>query len=148
MLVWLLLSGQVKPLLLGLGLASALLTVFVALRMEIIDQESHPLSHTPRLLRYWLWLAVQTVKAGLSVSCLILARHPRIDPVIGTVPTGDRSPIGRVIFANSITLTPGTLSLNVHERHVEVYALTPENLSELQSGDMLRRIPDPGAKQA
>jgi len=144
--LWFLLSGHTAPLLLGLGVLSAAITVFIALRMEIIDHESHPLALSHKLVPYWFWLAGQTVRAALKVSRIVLSRRPQIDSVVGNIPTGERSDIGRAIFANSITLTPGTVTLNVWEQHIEVYAISHENLKELQRGEMLRRIPDPGAK--
>ncbi len=145
--LWFLLSGKTDPLLLGLGAASAALAVFVAVRMEIIDHESHPVALSGRLAWYWLWLAGQTIKANTQMARLILSPTLAIDPVVGDVHTGKRSDIGRAIFANSITLTPGTVSLNVHQEHIEVYAITPQNLRTLQAGEMLRRIPDPADSQ-
>lgn len=141
---WFLLSGYTKPLLLSLGLASVALTVSLALRMEVLDHESHPMEITSGLLIYWLWLIGQIVKSNLSVARHILSPTLKISPQLVHVPTGQRSDIGRAIYANSITLTPGTVSLDVGEDAVEVHALTREDARSLESGDMSSRVPDPG----
>ena len=142
--LWLLLSWQTKPLLLGLGLASVVLTLIVALRMEILDHESHPLALSPKLLRYWVWLGGQVVLSSLAVSLAVVAPRGRIAPATARIPTGERSDIGCTIFANSITLTPGTVSMIVEDSFIEIHSLNGDNIASLHQGEMLRRIPDPG----
>lgn len=142
--LWLVLSGRFEPLLLSLGAASAVLTVVMALRMEVIDHESHPIEITWKLLAYWLWLSKEVIKANLVVTRHILSLNTGISPTITHVATGQRTDIGRAIFANSITLTPGTVTLNVEEEAIEVHALTRSAAEELHSGAMSRRVPDPG----
>ncbi len=141
---WFLLSGYTKPLLLSLGVVSVALTVSLALRMEVLDHESHPMDITAGLLIYWLWLIGQIVRSNLSVARHILSPTLKISPQLVHVPTGQRTDIGRAIYANSITLTPGTVSLDVGEDAVEVHALTREDARNLESGDMSARVPDPG----
>lgn len=142
--VWLLLSGQTKPLLLGLGLLSVVVTVFVAVRMEIIDHESHPLALSGKLFTYWLWLGGQILLSAWSVTLAVIAPGKRVNPATAKIPTGNRSDIGRVIFANSMTLTPGTVTIRVAADHIEIHSLDLANIDSLKQGDMLRRVPDPG----
>ena len=143
-MAWFLLSGQTKPLLLGLGLASVLLTVFIAVRMEIIDHESHPLALSGKLFVYWLWLGWQMVLSAFSVTLAVFAPRSRVAPATAQIPTGARSDIGRVIFANSITLTPGTVAIRVEDDFIEIHSIDQANIANLQQGEMLNRIPDPG----
>lgn len=142
--LWLVLSGHIEPLLLSLGAVSAVLTVVMALRMEVIDHESHPIDITWRLLTYWLWLGKEVIKSNFVVARHILSLNTGISPTVAHVATGQRTDIGRAIFANSITLTPGTVALNVEEEVIEVHALTHAAAEELHSGTMSRRVPDPG----
>ncbi len=144
--VWFLFSGYTKPLLLLLGVVSVALTVFLALRMEVLDNESHPVELTPSLLIYWAWLILEIVKSNLAVTRHILSPDSGISPRLVRLPMGQRTDIGRAIYANSITLTPGTVSLNVGEDVVEVHALTRELAGDLESGGMSARIPDPGGR--
>ena len=142
--VWLLLSGHTKPLLLGLGLASCLVTVGLALRMEIIDHESHPLSLSGKLFTYWFWLAGQILSSALCVIAAVISPRGRVELSTAKLPIGKRSDIGKVIYANSITLTPGTVSMRVEDDFIEVCSINRSNIASLEQGEMLRRVPDPG----
>ena len=138
--LWLLLSGHYEPLLLTLGALSCLLVVVIALRMEVIDHESHPLHLTPRLPLYWLWLLWEIVKSNLVVARLILTPTLSISPTVVRVTATQRSDLGRVVYANSITLTPGTVSMSLDDHQIEVHALTRELAEGLEAGEMDRRV--------
>ncbi len=143
-LLWFALSGYTKPLLLSLGTVSAALTVWLAVRMEIIDRESYPFEISLQLLVYWLWLGKEVIKSNIDVAQRILGPASAISPTVTRVPTGKRTDLGLAIYANSITLTPGTVSMNVEDGIIEVHALTLAGADSLHSGTMARRIPDPG----
>lgn len=137
---WVLLSGFFTPFLLTAGLGCALLIVwFVDRRMKVLDLEGHPTHLSVRALAYWPWLLWEIVKSGWDVTKRIL--HPRlpISPCLLRVPTSQKSDVGRVIYANSITLTPGTISLELSDGEILVHALTREGAEGLESGDMDRR---------
>lgn len=139
--VWVLLSGKFTTLLLGLGLVSSALVAFIAHRMGVLDEEGLPLHLSPlRLCRYWLWLLVEIIKSNIDVARRILAPSLPISPVLVRVPSTQRTPLARVIYANSITLTPGTVAINLWEEVIEVHALTREAARALQNGDMDRRV--------
>jgi multicomponent Na+:H+ antiporter subunit E len=110
--------------------------------MDLIDRESHPIHLTTKIPQYWLWLIWEIVKANILVTKLIW--HPRlsINPTVLRVKASQSSALGKVIYANSITLTPGTVSMNVENDEIEVHALTPELAQDLQSGVMDRRVAD------
>ncbi|WP_246152461.1 Na+/H+ antiporter subunit E [Roseospira navarrensis] len=137
--LWLLLSGHwADPLLLGLGLAAAALTVFIAWRMEGLDHEGVPVSVTLNALAYWPWLLWQIVLANLAVARCILDPR-RIGPRMAWVPASQKSDLGKVIFANSITLTPGTISVQLAGGHILVHALEGAGIDDLRGGEMNRR---------
>ena len=138
--LWLALSGHFEPLLLSLGLLSAAAVSFVSRRMGIIDAEGQPLELMPGLLRYAPWLAKEIVRACIDVAWRIVQPSLPIQPTIIRVPANQQTVAGRVIFANSITLTPGTISLDVLEKEIEVHALTAESAADLQSGEMGKRV--------
>ena len=54
------------------------------------------------------------------------------------------SPLEKTLYANSITLTPGTLTTDVGEDHFMIHCLSPEELEELRQGEMERRIKNIG----
>lgn len=137
---WVLLSGFFTPFLLAAGLGSVLAVVWFAdRRMKVLDVEGHPSHLSVRALTYWPWLLWEIVKSGWDVTKRIL--HPRlpISPCMVRVPTSQATDIGRVIYANSITLTPGTISLELTEGEILVHALTREGAEGLATGDMDRR---------
>jgi multicomponent Na+:H+ antiporter subunit E len=138
--LWLLLSGHGEPFLIALGLLSSGGVLFVARRMGFVDAATFHSSLLIRLPRYWLWLMVEIVKSNIAVARVIL--HPRlpISPQVIDVTASQRSEIGRVTFANSITLTPGTITLALDHDKVAVHALTREAAADLATGEMDRRV--------
>jgi multicomponent Na+:H+ antiporter subunit E len=138
--LWLALSGHYTGLLLGLGLGSSLFAVLIARRMDLVDHEGSPVHLAGRTFRYGPWLIGQIVKANLDVARRILCPGLPISPTVVRVPTSQRTRLGRVIHANSITLTPGTVSIDVGPGTIEVHALTREAAEDLLKGEMDRRV--------
>lgn len=139
---WLLWSGHYTPLLLGLGAASCVLVVLLLRRMEILDAEGQPLHLILDILRYLPWLMKEVVLSNLDVARRILHPALPISPCVVRVRALQKTPLGQVIFANSITLTPGTLTLRLREGYVVVHALTREGAAALEAGEMNRRVRD------
>ena len=138
---WLLLSGHLTPLLLLLGGISCLLVWIISERMNLVDHAEHPLHlHPVRLVSYMYWLVWQVVQSNIDVAKRIV--HPKlpIKPQLLTVRTSQRMELGQVIYANSITLTPGTVSINLEGHEIEVHALALDPASSLLTGEMDRRI--------
>lgn len=146
--LWLGLSGHFDPLLLGLGLASTLLAVHLAHRMDILDHETHPALLTLRLVRFWFFLAGEVIKANIDVIRRILQPGKSISPQLITLPLPQKTDLARVIYANSITLTPGTVTLRLDKDTVLVHALSREAAEDLATGRMASAVPEPpGAEQ-
>lgn len=141
-LTWLLLSGLYTGLLLGLGVLSCLLVVAVCRRMQIVDLEGHPNHLVIGMLRYMPWLLWAIVKANIDVARRIV--HPRlpIAPRVIRVAASQKTHLGQVVYANSITLTPGTVAVETGEGTIEVHALTGEAAEEVRSGGMDGRVTD------
>jgi multicomponent Na+:H+ antiporter subunit E len=139
-LFWLLLSGHYTPLLLTLGALSALLVVWVILRMEVGDEEGVPLRPLRRMPRYLVWLTRQILLSALTVLRLVWSPRRRPAPAVGVVPARELSDLSEVVYANSITLTPGTLSLSLSDEDIEVHALRGDDIGELRTGAMLDRV--------
>ena len=139
--LWIVLSGHFDPLLLGFGLFSVIFVVYLAIRMDIADHEGHPLHlRYPALVGYWFWLQEEIIKANLDVTRRILDPKLPISPTLVVLKATQPSAVGRVIYANSITLTPGTVSMSVDDNLIQVHALTQEAVDELVSGEMDRRV--------
>jgi multicomponent Na+:H+ antiporter subunit E len=138
--VWLLWSGHFVPLLIGFGVASVVCVLLIVRRMGLLDEESVPAAITLRAALYVPWLAVQVVKSNLDVARRVLSPGLPIAPRMIRVPAEQRSDLGLAIFANSITLTPGTVSVELEDGRILVHALSAEAADDLLSGEMGRRV--------
>jgi multicomponent Na+:H+ antiporter subunit E len=135
--LWLMLSGHYTLLLLSFGLLSVLLVVFIALRMDVVDHEGHPLHLNPKeLIIYWCWLMKEIFVSNIYVCRLILNPAMPISPTVIALRSSQSSDLARVIFANSITLTPGTVTIDVDGDITEVHAITEEAGRSLLQGSM------------
>lgn len=138
---WLLLSGHYTPLIVVLGVLSCAAVAAIAHRMDIADHEGHPIHLSVHaVLLYWPWLILEIIKSNFAVARLILDPRLPISPQVITVPTSQRSELGQVIYANSITLTPGTVSLWVHTDTIEVHALDDGSAEGVLRGTMDRKV--------
>ena len=139
--LWLLLSGIYTPMLIGFGVFSCLLVVVVALRMDVVDHEGRPMHLSiSRWLLYMFWLVGEIIKSSIDVARCILDPALPISPRVFRVKTGNLSMVAQVAYANSITLTPGTVSIDLEGDEIEVHALTEAGFEGLQTGEMLRRV--------
>ena len=134
--IWLLLSGRWDGVALASGAAASLLVAALALRMD--GAWGRPFAIGWRLLLYLPWLAWQTARANLAVAAIVLAPRLRLDAAAGWVTASQSSETGLTAFANSITLTPGTVSLAVEKGRIYVHALSRRGLEGL--GEMDRRV--------
>ncbi|MEO1250871.1 MAG: Na+/H+ antiporter subunit E [Pseudomonadota bacterium] len=139
--LWLLLSGYFdKTLLLSLGAASIAFSAYLAHRAGMIDADGVPLHIFPRIFGYMWWLTFEIGKANLMVARQALAVEPKLSPKLFLVKNPPRSNVGKVIFGNSITLTPGTVTVDVREDEILVHALA-ENFADIEAiGEMGRRV--------
>jgi len=134
-LFWLMNSGHYSTLMLLLGVASIMTVVLVALRMQVVDSEAQPLHLFPRLLRYWGWLAIEVVRSNIDVAMHIWRGSGSIEPRTLTMETASKTDVGKAIVANSITLTPGTIAMDVVGNRMTIHTLCPQGASGLRSLD-------------
>jgi multicomponent Na+:H+ antiporter subunit E len=141
MALWLLNSGHYTPLLIGFGVASCLLVVWLSIRMGVVDDEGIPIELLPRLPFYLPWLIKEVFASNVDVAKRILlpGRYP-LSPKVFSAPTSQRSDLGRVLYANSITLTPGTVSILVKGDRIKVHGIAEEVADGLLEGEMDERV--------
>ena len=140
MAVWLLWSGLFEPTLLVLGLVSCVITFLLVQRMGYLEDRLFSLRYGPRLFGYWAWLVREVIRSSLEVSRIVLDPRLPISPRVLKIKSTSKHPVDQVILANSITLTPGTLALNLHKGVIRVHTLTEAGARELMSGEMDRRV--------
>ncbi len=137
---WLLWSGIFEPLLLSLGALSCLLTFLVVWRMGYFDKDIFALRFSFRLAAYWAWLIKEIVMSSLEVARVVLSPRLPISCRFIELRATSQNTVDQVILANSITLTPGTLTLDLHEGVLKVHTLTQEGADALIAGEMDRRV--------
>lgn len=136
---WLLLSGHYTVLMLGLAAGSIALVLWMARRMDIVDHEGRPLGLSAHAPLFWAWLGWQMLLSSWDVSRRIWTGRPEVRPVFGRIDATGMSDVVRVTYANAVTLTPGTLSVAVHDDALEIHALDEGLIRDLRSGAMARR---------
>ncbi len=137
---WLLLSGFFTAFLMTAGAGSALAVVWFARRMDVVDHEGHPIELGPRALLYWPWLFKEIVKSAWDVSKIILSPSLPISPTLVRFKPAQKTGVGLVIHANSITLTPGTISVEVSAQEFLVHGLTRAAALGTIDSEMSRRV--------
>lgn len=138
--LWLLLSGHYQMLILSFGAVSVAFSLYLARRMNIIDAQSQPLFMLRRLPRYWLSLVYQIVVSNIEVAACILGLK-KVQPQLTRVPFPKHDDLSKVIYANSITLTPGTATVHIENGSVLVHTLNAEGAKALQKGEMVDIMP-------
>jgi multicomponent Na+:H+ antiporter subunit E len=140
---WMLLSGSISldhKLVLGLGVASLILSVWLAVRMDRIDGTPVSVNLRPSLIQYWIWLAKEIGKANIDVAKIVLSPKMEISPRMVRVKATQKTDVGITTFANSITLTPGTVSVDIDNDEILVHAITDEMAQGLLESDMDARV--------
>ena len=121
---WLLWSGLYKPLL---------------MRMGFFRHQQDLLTLLPRLPGYWLWLLKEIIVSSWDVAKIILKPSMPISPTVVVLTSEAKTDVGQVVFGNSITLSPGTVTLDLHEGQVMIHCLSSHSAKELQEGEANRR---------
>jgi multicomponent Na+:H+ antiporter subunit E len=137
---WLALSGHYTSMLGSVGAASAVVCVLAAIRMRVADAEGHPIELFRGAVTYFPWLIVEIAKSAWSVTKVVL--HPRlpISPTLTVVRASQKTAAGVATYANSITLTPGTITVGVNGNDLTVHALVRDGALDLEGGGMDRRV--------
>jgi multicomponent Na+:H+ antiporter subunit E len=136
---WFALSGLTSPYFLVLAVVAVLLALWLSARLGVIGRDASPYHRLPLLLPYVAWLLGQIVKSNIAVIARVVGPRSAIDPAIVSIRTKARTELGKALFANSITLTPGTVTVDVDGDALKVHALVRENATPASFDQMDRR---------
>ena len=136
--LWLLISGYYSFLLIGLGIISCAFCVYVAKRGKLIDDEGLPLFFMPRLLNYLIWLFKEILNSNLATAKVII--NGKVEPETFTVKASQVTDVAKVTYANSITLTPGTVTTKMHKDVFEVHALNANFGNDIRTNEMDKKV--------
>jgi multicomponent Na+:H+ antiporter subunit E len=139
---WLLMSGHYTVLIISLGVVSVGFCVWLSQAINAIDDEGLPTHIFTRLPAYLVWLCGEIVKSNYATAKLILGGHS--DPEMFRVTATQKTAAGLATYANSITLTPGTVTMDIDESASKdqflVHALHADFGDDVRSNDMDRRV--------
>ena len=135
--LWVGLSGHFSPFLLVTSILSVVGVIALLSHLGLISRDFQPFAVVVAITRYWGWLLVEILKANFDVIMAIL--RGRISPAMAWLPASQKSEVFRALYANSITLTPGTVTVVAEGGHFLVHALRQEGLDGLAAGEMDRR---------
>jgi multicomponent Na+:H+ antiporter subunit E len=138
--LWLLLSGHYEPLILAFGVFSSALVTFVAWKMDREDRYDFPLIVNPRLVLYWIWLIKEILKSNVNVARIILTPSLPISPIMVPFKACMKCDLARMIYANSITLTPGTITTGTEGDILRIHALTWHDVDGREEDEMGQHI--------
>jgi multicomponent Na+:H+ antiporter subunit E len=138
--IWLLWSGIFKTQILLFGAISCLVVVAVALRVGFVRREIMPFEIGFRILAYLPWLIWEIVKSNFTAARIVLSPSLPIQPQLLRTHASQKTDFGRMLYANSITLTPGTITLDLRDGSLLIHALTPQFAEGVESGEMDRRV--------
>ena len=146
--VWIILSGKFDTFHLGVGLVTAQIVSRLTQRLVALPPRIGALDHAPttgvvwvRVVLYIPWLAWQVILSSIHIATVVL--HPRlpIAPRIFRISGGLPHTLARLTLANSITLTPGTVTVDVQDDKFVVHALTEASAESLTAkGAMPLRV--------
>ncbi len=137
---WLLLSGYLKPLLLSFGAISVALVMILIRRMDSRDNESQKPALNSSFFRYVIWLLGQIILSSIEVTKIVWGKKKALSPVVGKLSVSKVPKRSRVLYANSITLTPGTLSIDIDDKYITVHALNKKSIEALRHGEMAEKV--------
>ena len=135
---WLLMSGYYTPLILSLGVISCVLCVYLTIKGKFLDNETLPIYFFPRLIQYTLWLIKEILKSNIQTAKVIILKSE--EPELFSVKATQKTNEGKVTYANSITLTPGTVTTQIKNDILEVHALTKDFGDDVRSSEMDKMV--------
>ena len=137
---WLVLSGHYTAITVTAGTLSVIGVVALSRRMGIADEEGHPIHLSFRAFTYWPWLGIEIAKSAWDVTKIVLSPKLPISPTLIRVRASQRTPVGLATYANSITLTPGTVTARISGDEFLIHAITRSGAEDLAKGEMDRRV--------
>jgi multicomponent Na+:H+ antiporter subunit E len=137
---WVIFSGVFDAFHLSLGVICCGLVTLMSHDLLISDFRCEKkMGKTVRFILYLPWLIYQIILANLHVVRMVI-QPSKIKPQIIKIEPALKSDLSRVLLANSITLTPGTITMDIEDGVFYVHALSQPVADDLLSGDMERRV--------
>ena len=146
---WIIFSGKFDIFHLGLGVVSSLVVTWLSNDLLFHDRKmsiSDRLKQVFAFLRYIPWITLEVVKANLHVLKLATTKkgYEEMSPRVVTFTTKLKTDFAKFVLANSITLTPGTISVETKKNKILVHYLEQNGFKDLLSGRMSTKVKNTG----
>ncbi len=136
--IWCGLAGiHGEPLLILFTFAAPLITLLLAIWLDLLPKKNY---FKFSAIIYCGWLLKEILTSSIAVVKIAWRKHLRIQPILEPIGTVQKNNIGIVTYANSITLTPGTVTLSTEDNHLLVHALDISFMDDLKDGQMDRKV--------
>ncbi len=139
-LLWLLLSGYFKTNLIVFGVISCVFVTYLSIKLKIYSSHHERIKFNLRLPLYIPWLLKEIIKSNLHVARCILGSRDSIQPQTVCAKPSQKTNTGLAVHANSITLTPATISVDIDKDEILVHALTNHSAQSIINGDIDERV--------
>ena len=146
---WMVLSGRTETKFVVYGILTAVVTTWVTYPLLLVPNKDGSKKYyvfgfsIPKMIMYFFWLMWQLVLANIDVLLATTGQELNIDPKVVRFRFKADNPMASVILANSITLTPGTVTMNVTDDGVyEIHALTVGAAAGVLDGGMQKKVAD------
>jgi multicomponent Na+:H+ antiporter subunit E len=137
---WLLLSGMYEPLMLSFGLVSVVISLWLTKRMLRIDKEQYTFFVTVSLVSFLFKLFYKIILSNIDVTLRVLGFKP-VESTFITIDVPYENDIAKVVYANAITLTPGSASIALSDHKLLVHTISEQGAQDLAQGDILNIMP-------
>jgi multicomponent Na+:H+ antiporter subunit E len=137
---WVILSGHYDAWFLASGAACSAFVVWLMLRLELFGRGPWPLDLVRLVVSYVPWLLWQVAKANVDVARRVWHPGTAYEPQIVRVPCRLKTEAGVALLANSITLTPGTVTVAIEESELVVHSLSDASTRSVLDGSMHDRV--------
>lgn len=142
---WIVFSGKFDAFHLGLGVISSLFVTWISHDFLFHDRKKtwdERMQETGAFFQYVPWLVVEIIKANMHVFKLAMTRkgYEEIAPRIVTIKTKLKTDFAKFVFANSITLTPGTITMLIRGDVFHVHTMSQFLEDDLLEGAIERKV--------
>jgi multicomponent Na+:H+ antiporter subunit E len=138
---WILLSGEFTFILITSGIVASLIVAYLS--HDIFIGKADIKSETGRVFRFFRylpWLLWQIILCNLEIAYLVLNPKPLVDPQLVRFKPDAKTDLGIVTLANSITLTPGTVTVEANREEFVVHAIWQKSAEGIINGEMQQRV--------
>lgn len=139
---WVIWSGMFDAFHLALGVISCMIVTYTTHNL-LFTRESFSykqIIEVWRFIKYIPWLLWQIILSNIHVAGLVLSPKMRIEPHMVRVKTRLKKDISLVTYANSITLTPGTITADIADGEFYIHCISKKVADDLFSGEMENRV--------